>query len=290
MADSAPPIDLADGTAIVTGAASGIGLGLARRFAAEGMNLVLADIEDDSRDAAVAELRAGGAAVVGVRTDVRHLDEIEALAEVAWAEFGDVRIVCNNAGVGSGGPSWELTDDDWRWVLDVNLWSVIHGHRVFVPRLLEQGTPAHIVNTASLAGLVAGPFMGPYNASKFGVVAISESLHHELAILGAPVDVSVLCPGWVRTRIIDSSRNRPADVADSWSPPTGQRRSSAGLDAVNDGMDPSDVADMVHDAVLARKFWVLTHPEMSVAAGERIRRALAGENPVTRILDESSDR
>ncbi len=201
--------DFTGKVAVVTGGASGIGRGLARQFAAEGMRVMVGDVETDALETAVTDLATSGAEVEGVVTDVSDAAQVQALADAAIARFGAVDLVCNNAGVGGGGLSWELPLSTWEWVLGVNMWGVINGLRSFVP-LLVQRPEAHIVNTASVAGLVAAPFMGPYNASKHAVVAISETLHHELAMHAPHVKVSVLCPGWVNTNIADSSRNRPS--------------------------------------------------------------------------------
>src|SRR5215469_10915747 len=198
-----------DKVAVVTGAASGIGFALAERFAREGMKVVLADVEGDALARAEAELRGRGATVRAVRTDVRQAGEVAALAEQTLAAFGGVHVVCNNAGVVVFKSAWEHTLADWEWVLGVNLWGVIHGVRTFVPIMLRQGTEGHIVNTASMGGLVTGPFFGSYIVSKHGVVALSEVLALELARIGAPVKVSVLCPNVVRTNLMDSARNRP---------------------------------------------------------------------------------
>ena len=243
--------------AVVTGGASGIGFSLASAFAAEGMKVVLADIEAPALDEAVAKLEATGAAVIGVVTDVSDGAQVQALADAAVERFGAIHIACNNAGVGGGGLSWEAPISMWEWVLGVNLWGVIHGLRAFVPILMQQ-SQAHIVNTASVAGLVAGPFMAPYNASKHAVVAVSETLHHEMAMMAPHVKVSVLCPGWVRTRIADSARNRPAlpegeDAA-------GESVLSGLLHTLIDkGMSSDEVASKVVAAIRAEQFWILPH-------------------------------
>ena len=207
--------DLSGKVAVVTGGASGIGRALAERFVAEGMRLVLADIEEKALAGAAEELGAAGATVVPVVTDVSKEASVMALADRAYAELGAVHVLCNNAGVATGGLSWELTEADWQWTLGVNLWGVIHGVRAFVPRMIAGGDDGHVVNTASMAGLLSAPFMGPYNASKFAVVTISEVLHHELAMTGAKVKVSVLCPGFVATQIGESDRNRPDELRDA---------------------------------------------------------------------------
>src|SRR5215468_8675057 len=180
--------------AVVTGAASGIGRALAQRFARAEMKVVLADVESGALEQAADEIAASGTQTLAVRTDVSKAAEVERLAQAVIDKFGAVHVVCNNAGVGTSGPTWMQTVDDWKWLLGVNLWGVIHGVRVFTPLLLAQGE-GHIVNTASLAGMISGAGAAPYNVSKFGVVALSETLHHELTLLGMPVRVSVLCPG-----------------------------------------------------------------------------------------------
>ena len=196
--------EFADRVAVVTGAASGIGQAMAGRFAAAQMKVVLADVEAEALRATEHELKAQGAEALGVVTDVSKADQVENLAQRAVDAFGGVHIVCNNAGVGAGGLTWSHPLKDWEWVMGVNLWGVIHGVRTFVPIMLEQGTDGHIVNTASMAGLVSGPFMSIYDVTKHGVVTLSESLHYELMMQAAPVKVSVLCPGFVLTNILDS--------------------------------------------------------------------------------------
>ena len=196
--------------AVITGAASGIGRGLAERFAAEGMKVVLADVEEEALAKLEADLKAKDATVLTVRTDVSNATEVENLAVQTLEAFGAVHILCNNAGVVCSRPVWEHTLADWEWVLGVNLWGVIHGIRSFVPRMLAQGNECHIVNTASILGLVSGSGEGIYKVSKHGVVVLSETLADELAQKGANIQVHVLCPGWVRTGILDSARNRPA--------------------------------------------------------------------------------
>ena len=192
--------ELTGRVAVVTGGASGIGLAMAERFAAEGMRLAIADIEQDALDAAAKQLGDSGAEVLAVRTDVSQAEEVDELAARVRERFGGFHVVCNNAGVGGHGfLSWDGPVSEWQWVLGVNLWGVINGIRAFVPSLVEQNE-GHVVNTASLAGLTTIPFMAPYSATKHAVLAISEALFHELAILGSGVKVSVLCPGFVKTR------------------------------------------------------------------------------------------
>src|SRR5215213_2544837 len=198
--------------AVITGAASGIGRGLAEACAREGMKVVLADVDEAALAQAERELKDAGAEVLAVRTDVSKADDVEALARRALDAFGAVHLLFNNAGVGAGTTVWESTLADWEWVLGVNLWGVIHGVRTFVPLMLEQADECHIVNTASMAGLVSGPALGVYKVTKHGVVALSETLCCELAIMRSKIGVSVLCPGGVNTRIMDSERVRPAGL------------------------------------------------------------------------------
>jgi NAD(P)-dependent dehydrogenase (short-subunit alcohol dehydrogenase family) len=252
--------DFTGKVAIVTGGASGIGLGLARRFVSEGMRVVIGDVEKDALDTAVAELARGGAEIEGVVTDVADAEQVQALADATLARFGAVHVVCNNAGVGGGGLSWELPLSTWQWVIGVNMWGVIHGIRAFVPLLIQQ-TEAHIVNTASVAGLVAAPFMGPYSASKHAVVAMSETLHHELGMSAPHVKVSVLCPGWVNTNIADSARNRPNHLRAEASVDEEGAGAELLRQFLTSGMAPETVAGKVVDAIRAGRFWVLTHDD-----------------------------
>ena len=201
--------ELKDRVAVVTGGASGIGNGMARAFAAEGMKVVIADIEEEARDAAVSELTQQGAEAIGVQCDVSDRASVEALRDAALSAFGAAHVICNNAGVagGSPGPIWASPQDDWDWVLGINLMGVVYGVQAFVPLFLEQGEEGHVVNTASLAGLIHGG--GIYGVSKQAVVGLSEGLWRDLKASGSSVGASVLCPGWVSTRIMESERNRP---------------------------------------------------------------------------------
>lgn len=260
--------------AVVTGGGSGIGRAVATQLAGAGMHVVVADIQQDALDATVADLVAAGHRAIGVRTDVSDGDSVDALAEATVAEFGAVHVVHNNAGVGVGGPVWTHTERDWQWVLGVNLWGVIHGIRAFVPRMLAQGGPAHVVNTASMAGLISVPYLGAYNVSKHGVVTLSETLHRDLRLAGADIGVSVLCPGLVMTNIFESQRNRPEELADD----AGSSGLSALLDGVGDNsatedaigafgqiLSPDEVAAAVVDAVRQDRFYIFTHPESTEA-------------------------
>jgi NAD(P)-dependent dehydrogenase (short-subunit alcohol dehydrogenase family) len=275
--------DLAGRTAVVTGAASGIGFALARRFGSEGANVVRADVEDAALAEAEARLAGDGIVSLAVRTDVRDPAQVDALADAAESRFGPLHLVCNNAGVVTSGRVAETTLEQWRWVLDVNLWGVVHGCRTFAPRLAAHGQPAHIVNTASMAGLDAGPYMASYFVSKFGVVALSEALWHEQRLDGTAVGVSVLCPGFVRTRITQPDRNRPdgvdGRVVDG---PGDVGRAFAGMlsAGVETGKDPAEVADAVRAAVRDDRFWVLTHPESSHATvAHRAACIIEGSTP-----------
>jgi NAD(P)-dependent dehydrogenase (short-subunit alcohol dehydrogenase family) len=272
--------ELTGKVAVVTGGASGIGRALSLRFAAEGMRVVVGDVEKAALDAVVAELGDAGADVLGVLTDVSDAAQVAALADATIERFGVVHVVCNNAGVGAGGVSWEAPLETWEWVLGVNVWGVVHGLRSFVPLLVAQGE-GHVVNTASVAGLVAPPFMGPYNASKHAVVAISESLHHELAMAAPGVKVSVLCPGWVQTRIADSERNRPERLAvpdDS----LGELRDVL-QGFIAGGMPPEGVAEQVVGAIRDERFWILTHDHegdvWAAAVDARLDALRARTNP-----------
>jgi len=275
--------ELAGKVAVVTGAASGIGRALSDAFAAEGMHVVMADIEDDALEVAAKEVGAGGTNVLAVRTDVSNGADVDALAARAVDEFGAFHVVCNNAGVGSGGTMWELTEADWAWVLGVNLWGVIHGIRAFVPRLVEQNE-GHVVNTGSIAGLTSAPMMGPYNASKHAVVTISETLQRELALNGSTVRVSVLCPGFVQTRIAESDRNRPEHLRNPVEPEMSGVGRELMKQIVASGLPPGDVARQVVDAVKTDRFYVLPHPEMKSAVRTRMDDILEDRSPAAEFF------
>lgn len=268
--------------AVVTGAASGIGRALAQRCAREGMKVVLADVESAPLEQAAREIEASGAPTLAVRTDVSKAEEVERLAQAALQSFGAVHLVCNNAGVATSAPSWLHTVADWQWVLGVNLWGVIHGVRVFTPILVSQGTDGHIVNTASIAGMLAAPGSAAYNVSKFGVVALSETLHHELTMLGAPVRVSVLCPGFVNTNIVDAARNRPAELSDTAAKMRGaEEMEQLGRQLLAAGAAPSLVADVVFDAIRSERFYVFPHPEWKEHIRTRMETILEDRTPAT---------
>jgi NAD(P)-dependent dehydrogenase (short-subunit alcohol dehydrogenase family) len=240
---------------VVTGAASGLGLAMSSRFAQAGMKVVLADIEADRLDAAVGELRTAGHDAIGVVTDVADADAVDRLAAAAFDAHGAVHVLCNNAGVVKRARVWELTLDDWRWVLGVDFWSVVYGVRAFVPRMLEQPEGGHIVNTSSMAGLLPIPNLSAYAAAKSAVLALSLSLQTEFDQLESSLGVSVLCPGFIATGITNSGRNRPATLADE-APPPNIPRTTAGTVAT---LTAADVAEQVVEAIVSNRFWILTH-------------------------------
>ena len=270
--------DLQGKVAVITGGASGIGRAVADRAAAEGMKIVLADIEEGPLKAAEDELTSNGVEAVGVVTDVADAASVRTLRDRALDRFGAVHLVHNNAGIGLGGPIWEVSEEDWRWILGVNLWGVIHGVATFTPLLIEQGE-GHIVNTASVAGLIATPFLGPYNATKQAVVAISETLFKDLQAVGAPVGVSVLCPGFVRTRIAESERNRPAWAVADHEVPGAQEVRGVVQNLVDSGIPPAAVAERDIDAVRSNTFYILTHPELDAAITTRFDDIVQGRPP-----------
>lgn len=272
--------DLRGRVAVVTGAASGIGLALSERFAAEGMKVLMADLADAPLEASARKVRESSRTsrgdafdpsdVIVQATDVARWADVEALARVTRERFGGAHVVCNNAGVRTMGSIWDVTLEDWNWVMNVNLWGVIHGIKAFVPDMLAKGEPGHIVNTASIVGLVGAADNGPYSASKSGVVGVSEALREELKLAGAPIGVTVLCPGRVPTQIREnSSRRRPSGT------PVATRSSGR-----NDReLQPSEVASMVLEAIRDERFWLLTHPEFADKVEARSRE-LRESNPL----------
>jgi NAD(P)-dependent dehydrogenase (short-subunit alcohol dehydrogenase family) len=266
--------------AVVTGASSGIGAAIARRCAREGMALALADVDESGLEALRKELEEGGTRCIAVPTDVSRSEAVAALAERAFSELGGVHLLFNNAGVVVSGLSWERTEDDYRWVLGVNLWGVIHGIHAFVPRMIAQGQPAHIVNTASIAGLSAGPMLGSYTASKHAVVGLTETLHHELAMIQSPIRVSCLCPGGVATGIMEAERNRPSELAGS-APrnPMETAMEETLKSGIPTSMPPDELAELVFEAIRAERFWILTHPEFAPIFEKRFRTMMEGGTP-----------
>ena len=293
-----------DKVAVITGAASGFGREFANLGASLGMKLVLADVAQEQLDAAVAELKETGAQVVGMRCDVSRGEEVEALARLAIDTFGGVNLLFNNAGVGSGGLVWENTVKDWEWVLGVNLWGVIHGVRVFTPLMLEQARreadyEGHIVNTSSMAGLLSPQLMGAYNVSKHAVVALSETLFHDLNAVSSDtarnntagnntdgnnkskIGCSVLCPAFVPTGISQSHRNRPADLQNEAAPTESMKVAQKMTHkAVSSGkMSAADVARITFDAIRDNRFYILTHPKIMTTVKLRLEDIEALQNP-----------
>ncbi len=268
--------------AVVTGGASGIGRGMAEAFLARGMKVVLADVESESLEVAVAELGQEGGEVAGIECDVSSEASVAGLRDETLSRFGAVHVICNNAGVagGEGGPIWEAPQADWDWVMGVNLMGVIYGIRHFIPAMIDQGTSGHVVNTASIAGLIHG--MGIYGVTKHAVVALSESIFNELKHAGHPIGVSVLCPGPVKTRINEAERNRPEAPRPA---PGAQRPEVEAMRQVVDkilaqGMDPAEVGRLVADSVESESFYVLPHPQWMNVVENRMRRILDGEDPI----------
>lgn len=272
--------------AVVTGAASGIGRALAEHCAGEGMKVVLADIEQDALARVSQELAANGAEVLPVQTDVSQAPAIENLARQTLAAYGAIHLLFNNAGVGTAnGYIWENTEADWQWVLGVNMWSVIHATRIFVPLMLEQDSESHIINTASAAGLISFPSAAIYQVSKHAVVSLSEVLYHELALIGAKIKVSVLCPSWVNTRIMESERNRPASLQNNSDQPASSAITNKIIEsmhqAVQQGVPPRQIAGQVFEAIRQEKFYILTHPETRGLVKTHLENILWERNPAT---------
>ncbi|NQZ95427.1 MAG: SDR family NAD(P)-dependent oxidoreductase [Myxococcales bacterium] len=273
--------DLAGKVAVVTGGASGIGHAMATRFAREGMKLVLVDVEAGPLAEATKAFEAAGVEVLAQQLDVSDANEMDALAAASLERFGAVHVVCNNAGVGSGGPMWKLTTEDWEFAMRPNLWGVIHGVRVFTKHMIAQNE-GHIVNTASMAGLVSVPGMGPYNVTKHGVVTLSETLHHELAALGSEVGVSVLCPGHVNTRIWESERNRPDELAATGTDESSEKRRKTRemfKSLVLSSMPAEQVAARVHESILDGTFYIHTHENVRLAVEQRMQGILDAKRP-----------
>ena len=265
--------------AVVTGAASGIGRALVDAWLAEGCRVVMADVEEPALQAAHDALAADARdRAIVVPTDVSDAAAVAHLAEETLAAFGQVDILCNNAGVSTFNTFEHQSLDDWHWVVNVNLWGVIHGVHTFVPIMRAQGTPGHVVNTASIAGLLSGiAYIGPYAVTKVGVVSLSETLRQELAIEGAPIGVSVLCPSATNTACMEGERNRPAaqgreartDDAEQW-----RLAIKSGMTGP-DGKEPAEVAAMVVDAVRTDRFWIVTHGDLRPAIEQRFADILA---------------
>lgn len=256
---------------------------MAQRFAAQGMRLALADIEPAPLSQFAEELRREGAQVLSERVDVSKPSELERLAARTYQEFGAVELLCNNAGIlPPGAPVWKEPLSNWRWTLDVNFFGVLHGIQAFLPRMLEANREAHIVNTASLAGLTTRPLMSAYNVSKHAVVALSECLYAELQITTDKIHVSVLCPAFSKTRLADSGRNRPEGV--SADPAASFGFYEALKRIVEEGTPPEQIADAVVEAVRKNQFWILTHPQLDGGIRDRFESMLTRTNPPMRDL------
>ncbi|SFV13082.1 SDR family oxidoreductase [Pseudoduganella namucuonensis] len=275
-----------DKVAVITGGASGLGREFALKAAGLGMKLVIADVQRDTLETTLDELTAMGASVIGHLCDVRKSEQVQALADATMSKFGAVHLVFNNAGVGSGGLVWENTEADWEWVLGVNVWGVIHGVRIFTQLMLECAKTdpdfeGHIVNTASMAGVLNPPTMGVYNVSKHAVVSLSESLYHDLQLVDAPIGASVLCPYFVPTGINQSHRNRPSDVKMDARPTASQLASQAMTDkAVTSGkVTASQVADMTFQAIADGQFYIYSHPEALATLKVRMEDMTTPRNP-----------
>lgn len=273
--------EFAGKVAVVTGAGSGFGREFARIGAALGMRLALADIQADTLAATADEVRGKGAQVLAETVDVSRAADVERLARRTLEAFGAVHLVFNNAGVAAGGLVWEHTVNDWEWVLGVNLWGVIHGVRTFVPIMLAQGDECHVVNTASVAGLLSPQLMGVYNVSKHGVVTLTETLFQDLRVTGARIGVSLLCPAFVPTGIAHSHRNRPAELHDAAAPTASMiAAQKASEKAVSSGrITAPEVARMTFDAIRESRFYVITHPRILGSVELRLQDVVAQRNP-----------
>ena len=281
-------MDIEGKTAVITGGASGIGFATAQKFATSGANLVLADIEVGPLDKAVHQLRDSGAKVIGVVADVAKESDMFGVRDAALEEFHAVHVVFNNAGVG-GGPAIGTPKAVWDWVMGVNVDGIVNGINAFMPLLLEQNE-GHMVSTASLAGLGGVPGMGAYCASKFAVVGISETLFHELNYLKSEVGVSVLCPGFVKTRIFESQRNMPEELKSYNDRPSVRAVGSQAAEAVSHGIDPDVVADAVENAVRTKSFWILTHGRVAERTTEQRLEWMRGGSPTTINLEKATKR
>ena len=274
--------DLEGGVAVVTGGASGIGFGLARALAAARMRLVIADIETDALEDAGRALRDAGADVVTEHVDVAESAAVERLAERAWSAYGGVSVLCNNAGVIENNvATWEYTLDDWNWVLGINVMGVVHGIRAFVPRMIDDGAPGHIVNTASLGGLITSPTNPIYIVSKHAVVALSETLQHDFTARELPLGCSVLCPGFVRTAIASSDRNRANAPVLSGSAARIRERFQQGIDR---GLEPEAVGDLVVAAIREDRFYIHTDPALLDIVRARFDAIMDGRAPANQRI------
>ena len=280
--------DFKDKVAVITGAASGIGFGLAEHAAKEGMKVVLADVEEGALVKAEKDIRALGADTLAVKIDVSKADDVEALADRTLDTFGAIHLLCNNAGVetGKGKVAWANTLSDWKWVLNVNLWGVIHGLHVFLPIMVNQNEEGHIVNTASVAGLVSSGMLIPYSVSKAAIVALSENLDVQLKESNIPIGITILCPGQVHSRLNDAERNRPADLINEFEQPKTERQKyieEVFVKLNEQGMAPQEYASLVFDAIRKNKLYLLSHPEYNEAIQQRAEALLQA----TQLKDEN---
>lgn len=277
-------------TAVVTGAASGIGFGLAEAAAERGMSVVLADVEVEALARAESAIAARGVRTLAVVTDVSSAASVDALADRAFSAFGEVGLLCNNAGVSVGVTQriWELDRRDWEWLMGVNVWGLIHGLQAFLPRMMKQASPAHILNTASAAALIAGPVLGPYKASKHAVLSISETLFHDLRSVDSPIGVSVFCPDVVATRLRQADRNRPAHLRPAQAAPTSAAEAAFSSEQQQArGLAPRAAAEVAFQGIESGRFYLFTDPWALGAARERLEDFEAGRPRPTALRDAS---
>jgi len=286
--------EFAGKTAVVTGAASGMGLAFARRFAAEGMNVVLADIEQEALDAEVRRLEQEERTVLGVTVNTMRRETLEQLRDQTIEQFGNIHILCNNAGVtsredaglGAGNGQlavWEVPDSTWDWVMGVNFWGVLYGLQVFVPHMHGHGEEGHIVNTASLAGLIPGA--SAYSVSKHGVLTLTEGLHGQLQLLGSKIGASVLCPGFVNTKIAEAERNRPSEFGEKLTALSDEQAQAIAA-MLGEGMDPDDVAELVFKSIVEQRCYILPHHGWDDVVRGRVEAVLAREAPIAIDFEE----
>lgn len=277
--------DFAGKVAVITGAASGIGKALTEKCIAEGMHVVMADIEEAVLEETAAELQATtNNQVLPIVTNVAIEAELRKVRDAAVENLGGVHLLFNNAGVGGGGNSWNATQKDWDWVFGVNLWSVIYGLRVFVPQMIAQEAPCHIVNTASIAGIIGGSTNALYSVTKHGVVALTENLSVDLKAESTKIGCSVLCPGFVNTNIFSSGRNRPADLSNGEQPqpltPEDEQRIAMFQEILRQGMQPAEIAEIVFDAIRTERLYILTHDHFDEMIRARAEHMIKGTNPL----------
>jgi NAD(P)-dependent dehydrogenase (short-subunit alcohol dehydrogenase family) len=283
-------MEFSNGTAVITGAASGIGFGLAEAAAERGLSVVLADVEAGALKQAEETIAARGVRTLAIETDVSSAESVQALADRVFGEFGDVRLLCNNAGVSVGVTQkiWELERSDWEWLMGVNVWGLIHGLDAFLPRMMEQTSPSHILNTASAAALIAGPVLGPYKASKHAALSISETLFHDLRGAGSKIGVSVFCPDVVATRLRQADRNRPAHLRSVEAPPPSEEEKAFSSEWQQArGLAPREAAEIALKGAEEGRFYLFTDSWALGAARERVEDFEAGIPRETTLRDAS---